>query len=120
MGLLFDRLAALTRPVSMFVTTRQSRTTTQVLFFLDRHCNKSIRCSNQGYVDQNCRCVCPDGSSDCEEGKDQQFQCRLRLMYSHYIESKHVYHKGLMLLYDTSMNTISNLMSKNILYMQIH
>ncbi|XP_078311499.1 uncharacterized protein LOC111101524 isoform X2 [Crassostrea virginica] len=51
--------------------------TVNSMYQCNRHCDKSIRCSNQGYVDQNCRCVCPDGSSDCEEGKDQQFQfCR--------------------------------------------
>uniref|UniRef100_K1PN08 Metalloendopeptidase n=1 Tax=Magallana gigas TaxID=29159 RepID=K1PN08_MAGGI len=41
-----------------------------------RHCSRNIRCRDGGYVDQNCRCVCPDGSSDCEEGKAPQFQCR--------------------------------------------
>ena len=117
MGLLFDRHAALIHPVYLCLLRLANHALQRGYFFLDRHCDKSIRCSNQGYVDQNCRCVCPDGSSDCEEGKDQQFQCRLRLMYSHYIESKHVYHKGLMLSYDTNMNTISNLKSKNILYM---
>ncbi|XP_056004354.1 zinc metalloproteinase nas-38-like [Ostrea edulis] len=47
------------------------------MYFCNRHCSKSIRCRNGGFVDQNCRCSCPDGTSDCEEGKVPQFQfCR--------------------------------------------
>eukprot|EP00105_Crassostrea_gigas_P030469 XP_011452782.1 PREDICTED: zinc metalloproteinase nas-15 [Crassostrea gigas] len=47
------------------------------MYHCNRHCSRNIRCRDGGYVDQNCRCVCPDGSSDCEEGKAPQFQfCR--------------------------------------------
>ncbi|XP_064614970.1 balbiani ring protein 3-like [Liolophura sinensis] len=30
------------------------------------HCSKNIWCTSGGYVDQNCRCICPDGSNDCQ------------------------------------------------------
>ncbi|KAK6196288.1 hypothetical protein SNE40_001539 [Patella caerulea] len=30
-------------------------------------CPKTIVCRNGGYVDQNCRCICPDGTSDCQD-----------------------------------------------------
>ncbi|XP_064597937.1 zinc metalloproteinase nas-36-like [Liolophura sinensis] len=29
-------------------------------------CKQSVRCSGEGYVDENCRCVCPDGTSNCQ------------------------------------------------------
>ncbi|XP_033760032.1 zinc metalloproteinase nas-15-like [Pecten maximus] len=30
-------------------------------------CPRSVRCADGGIVDQNCRCICPDGTSDCQE-----------------------------------------------------
>lgn len=35
------------------------------------HCTNTI-CNNGGYLDQNCECICPDGSSDCQQGKTRQ------------------------------------------------
>ncbi|XP_060580699.1 balbiani ring protein 3-like isoform X2 [Ruditapes philippinarum] len=29
------------------------------------HCDKSIVCNGGGYVDQNCNCICPDGTDSC-------------------------------------------------------
>ncbi|KAL4220458.1 hypothetical protein ACF0H5_020859 [Mactra antiquata] len=29
------------------------------------HCDKSIECYNGGFVDQNCKCICPDGTDSC-------------------------------------------------------
>lgn len=39
--------------------------------FLGIHCPNTI-CNNGGYLDQNCECICPDGSSDCQQGKTRQ------------------------------------------------
>lgn len=33
------------------------------------HCESSIVCNNGGYVDQNCKCICPDGSDACTKSK---------------------------------------------------
>ncbi|XP_060074104.1 zinc metalloproteinase nas-15-like isoform X2 [Ylistrum balloti] len=30
-------------------------------------CPRVVRCLDGGIVDQNCRCICPDGTSDCQE-----------------------------------------------------
>ncbi|KAJ8310109.1 hypothetical protein KUTeg_011974 [Tegillarca granosa] len=30
------------------------------------HCPSSVRCTDGGYVDQNCKCVCPDGTKKCQ------------------------------------------------------
>lgn len=30
------------------------------------HCPSSLRCTDGGYVDQNCKCVCPDGTKKCQ------------------------------------------------------
>ncbi|XP_061171818.1 zinc metalloproteinase nas-15-like [Saccostrea echinata] len=47
------------------------------MYYCNRHCSRNTRCRNGGFVDQNCRCSCPDGTSDCEVGKVPQFQfCR--------------------------------------------
>uniref|UniRef100_K1R8H4 Astacin n=1 Tax=Magallana gigas TaxID=29159 RepID=K1R8H4_MAGGI len=35
------------------------------------HCPNTI-CNNGGYLDQYCECICPDGSSDCQQGKTRQ------------------------------------------------
>ncbi|XP_056005587.1 zinc metalloproteinase nas-13-like isoform X1 [Ostrea edulis] len=32
------------------------------------HCDDSVRCDG-GFLDQNCECICPDGTSDCMIGK---------------------------------------------------
>ncbi|XP_022341790.2 uncharacterized protein LOC111135757 [Crassostrea virginica] len=29
------------------------------------HCPKNVQCIRGGFVDQNCKCICPDGSEDC-------------------------------------------------------
>ncbi|XP_061180039.1 uncharacterized protein LOC133188574 [Saccostrea echinata] len=29
------------------------------------HCPKTIKCIRGGFVDQNCKCICPDGSDEC-------------------------------------------------------
>lgn len=39
-----------------------------VLQLLDDHCDNSVRCDG-GFLDQNCECLCPDGTSDCTIGK---------------------------------------------------
>ncbi|XP_056005588.1 zinc metalloproteinase nas-13-like isoform X2 [Ostrea edulis] len=43
------------------------------------HCDDSVRCDG-GFLDQNCECICPDGTSDCMIGKtklnpDQENVC---------------------------------------------
>ncbi|XP_061171636.1 zinc metalloproteinase nas-13-like [Saccostrea echinata] len=32
-------------------------------------CDSSIICDGGGFLDQNCECICPDGTSDCQRGK---------------------------------------------------
>ncbi|KAK3094298.1 hypothetical protein FSP39_000021 [Pinctada imbricata] len=33
------------------------------------HCDRnSPKCNNGGFLDQNCQCICPDGTKDCQEG----------------------------------------------------
>lgn len=34
------------------------------------------QCSQKGYLDQNCNCLCPDGSQDCTVGKTIDTSCR--------------------------------------------
>ncbi|ESP04972.1 hypothetical protein LOTGIDRAFT_109273, partial [Lottia gigantea] len=34
-------------------------------------CPKTITCKDGGYVDQNCKCICPDGTSDCQEDSNR-------------------------------------------------
>lgn len=34
-----------------------------------KHCSPDIECNYDGYVDQNCKCVCPDGTDDCTRSK---------------------------------------------------
>lgn len=29
------------------------------------HCPKNVKCIRGGFVDQNCKCICPDGSNEC-------------------------------------------------------
>ncbi|KAJ8310113.1 hypothetical protein KUTeg_011978 [Tegillarca granosa] len=36
----------------------------------------NVRCINGGFVDQNCDCICPDGSNDCREGVRYDTSCR--------------------------------------------
>lgn len=36
---------------------------------------ESKRCSGKGYLDQNCECLCPDGSHDCLVNKPQDNSC---------------------------------------------
>lgn len=33
--------------------------------FVSEHCDSSITCNNGGFVDQNCKCICPDGTDSC-------------------------------------------------------
>ena len=33
-------------------------------------CPSNIRCRDGGFVDQNCKCICPDGSKNCQEGQE--------------------------------------------------
>nr|XP_022286290.1 zinc metalloproteinase nas-13-like [Crassostrea virginica] len=33
------------------------------------HCDDSVVCDEGGFLDQNCECICPDGTSDCQRGK---------------------------------------------------
>lgn len=36
------------------------------------HCDKTFKiCINGGFLDQNCECLCPDGTSNCEQGNIQ-------------------------------------------------
>lgn len=37
--------------------------------FVDDHCDDSVVCDEGGFLDQNCECICPDGTSDCQRGK---------------------------------------------------
>ncbi|WAR27393.1 NAS30-like protein [Mya arenaria] len=34
-------------------------------------CDSSIVCRNGGYIDQNCKCICPDGTDACTKDKDE-------------------------------------------------
>ncbi|XP_052217899.1 cell death abnormality protein 1-like [Dreissena polymorpha] len=42
-----------------------------------KQCDSSIVCNNGGYVDQNCKCICPDGSDSCSKAKqdDKDGEC---------------------------------------------
>ncbi|XP_076096037.1 uncharacterized protein LOC143066999 isoform X2 [Mytilus galloprovincialis] len=39
------------------------------LYRCGERCPSNIRCRDGGFVDQNCRCICPDGSQNCQEGQ---------------------------------------------------
>lgn len=49
--------------------------------FLDIHCTNTV-CNNGGFLDQNCECICPDGSSDCQQGKTRQNPGKKKLQIS--------------------------------------
>ncbi|XP_052783984.1 zinc metalloproteinase nas-15-like isoform X2 [Mya arenaria] len=36
-----------------------------------KKCDSSIVCRNGGYIDQNCKCICPDGTDACTKDKDE-------------------------------------------------
>ncbi|XP_045199753.2 zinc metalloproteinase nas-15-like isoform X2 [Mercenaria mercenaria] len=40
-----------------------------LMYKCSAHCDKSIICNGGGYVDQNCKCICPDGSDSCTKDK---------------------------------------------------
>ena len=40
-------------------------------YILSDHCDKSIVCNDGGYVDQNCKCICPDGTDSCTKDKKE-------------------------------------------------
>ncbi|KAH3787178.1 hypothetical protein DPMN_165298 [Dreissena polymorpha] len=42
-----------------------------------KQCDSSIICNNGGYVDQNCKCICPDGSDSCSKATpdDEDGEC---------------------------------------------
>ncbi|GAB1597949.1 zinc metalloproteinase nas-14-like [Argonauta hians] len=35
-----------------------------------------IKCVNGGFLDENCKCVCPDGSNDCQQGLEVDANCK--------------------------------------------
>ena len=35
-------------------------------------CPDLVRCVDDGYLDQNCRCVCPDGTNSCEVNTEKK------------------------------------------------
>lgn len=39
------------------------------LYRCAERCPSNIRCRDGGFVDQNCKCICPDGSQNCQEGQ---------------------------------------------------
>lgn len=39
------------------------------LMLFTGHCADQDKCGPDGYLDQNCNCVCRDGSSDCDSTK---------------------------------------------------
>ena len=41
------------------------------LFVPTALCPKNVRCNGGGFVDQNCQCVCKDGTQNCQEGAGQ-------------------------------------------------
>ncbi|KAK3603705.1 hypothetical protein CHS0354_023311 [Potamilus streckersoni] len=43
---------------------------TNLMYKCAAHCSPTIQCKDDGFLDQNCKCVCADGSDDCEvQGK---------------------------------------------------
>ncbi|KAL5005496.1 hypothetical protein ScPMuIL_018952 [Solemya velum] len=36
------------------------------------HCPNNLRCKDGGFLDQNCKCICKDGTDSCQEGNDVQ------------------------------------------------
>ncbi|XP_029643131.1 zinc metalloproteinase nas-14 [Octopus sinensis] len=36
----------------------------------------NIKCLNGGVLDENCKCICPDGSQDCREGATVDANCK--------------------------------------------
>jgi len=40
-------------------------------FLLTEHCDESVVCNEDGFVDQNCKCICKDGSDSCTKSKQE-------------------------------------------------
>ena len=47
------------------------------------HCSDSIVCTSGGFVDQNCKCICPDGIDSCT-GSDSSSHDRKSMHTSGY------------------------------------
>ena len=52
------------------------------IYYIFSDCNGK-RCTGKGYLDQNCNCLCPDGSRDCYEGKTQDTCKQFLYMYNY-------------------------------------
>lgn len=46
-----------------------------LMYNCSARCTKNIRCLGGGFVDENCKCICPDGSHDCQEGVSKSSNC---------------------------------------------
>ncbi|KAK7478304.1 hypothetical protein BaRGS_00030456, partial [Batillaria attramentaria] len=42
------------------------------MYSCSAYCPDTVTCTGTGYLDQNCNCVCPDGSKDCEVRSDKK------------------------------------------------
>ena len=36
--------------------------------FILAHCDTSVRCEDEGYLNKDCICVCRDGTGNCQRG----------------------------------------------------
>ncbi|CAE1305213.1 unnamed protein product [Acanthosepion pharaonis] len=46
-----------------------------LMYNCSARCEKKITCLNGGFLDENCKCICPDGSHDCQEGVIKASNC---------------------------------------------
>ncbi|KAH9503506.1 Blastula protease 10 [Bulinus truncatus] len=46
-----------------------------LMYNCSSHCPDPNKCGSDGHLDQNCECICQDGSSDCDRTKSKNANC---------------------------------------------